>query len=411
MRVLAASLAVSRSVLSLRAARTAIPRSSVRSLSTLGQGGVASQSQSGSRGYGDILLAAGGVVTAGAMVYSTTSKTQLAAHAEAAESDDMSDTALFPQTEPITVGTIKVDKTHTLSYKVYGNPQGKPVLFVHGGPGAGCPPASVRFFDPNAYRIVLVDQRGCGDSTPFASLENNTTWDSVRDFEKIRELLGIEKWMVFGGSWGSTLSLAYAMEHPDRTTELVLRGIFNLRKCEIDWFYQGPGASFLFPEDWAKYEAAIPENERDDYIKAYGRRLRGELGEEEKYKAAKAWSIWEGRTSKLTQDPWDQVKDKFGDDKFALAFARIENHYFTNNGFFPRDGWLLEKAQIDKIRHIPTVIVQGRYDVVCPAKTAYDLSQQFPEARITYTTTGHSAYEPEIIANLVAATEEFKNTK
>lgn len=244
--------------------------------------------------------------------------------------DKFQGTALYPALQPYEVASLKVSPVHTIAYSQYGNPNGKPVLFVHGGPGGGTDPAMARFFDPKAYRIILVDQRGCGASTPFASLEDNTTYDSVRDFEKLRETLGVEKWQVFGGSWGSTLSLAYAVEHPQRVTELVLRGIFLIRDKEIKWFYQGPGASFLFPEDWALYEAAIPEEERGDYIKAYGRRLRGELGEAEMHKAAKAWSIWEGRTSKLVQDPWEVVKDRFGADAFSLAFARIENHYFTN---------------------------------------------------------------------------------
>jgi proline iminopeptidase len=334
------------------------------------------------------------------------------AEAEAAETgeDPFKHTALYPQPPCIQKGTIKTG-IHTVAFSVYGNPNGKPVLFVHGGPGGGTQPGCARFFDPKAYKIVLVDQRGCGESTPFAELRENTTWDSVRDFEKIRQLLQIDKWQVFGGSWGSTLSLAYAQEHPDRVTELVLRGIFLLREKEINFFYQGPGSNFIFPEDWKLYEEAIPENERDDYIKAYGRRLRGELGEEEQLKAAKAWSIWEGRTSKLVQDPWDNVKDRFGDAKFALPFARIENHYFTNKGFFPRDGYLIEKKQIDKIRHIPTFVVQGRYDCVCPARSAYDLSIAFPEATVKYTLTGHSSYEHEIIAELVAATERFKHGK
>ena len=333
-----------------------------------------------------------------------------AAHAEAAETgeDPFLHTALYPQSPCIEKGTINGGSIHKVAYSVYGNPEGKPVLFVHGGPGGGTQPACARFFDPKVYKVVLVDQRGCGESTPFAELRENTTWDSVRDFEKIREVLKIETWQVFGGSWGSTLSLAYAQEHPDRVTELVLRGIFLLREKELQFFYQGPGSNFIFPEDWQKYEAAIPENERGDYIKAYGKRLRGELGEEEQLKAAKAWSIWEGRTSKLVQDPWENVKDRFGDAKFALPFARIENHYFTNKGFFPRDGYLIEKKQIDKIRHIPTVVVQGRYDCVCPAKSAHDLSVAFPEAEVSYTLTGHSSYEHEIIAKLVGATDRFK---
>lgn len=278
---------------------------------------------------------------------------------------------------------------------------------MHGGPGGGCSPEMSRFFDPKVYKIVLVDQRGCGESTPFADLDQ-TTFDLVDDFEKIRKMLGIEKWLVFGGSWGSTLSLTYAIQHPERVTELVLRGIFLLRKKEVDWFYQS-GASYLFPEDWEKYEQAIPENERNDYIKAYGKRLRGELGDAEMKKAAKAWSIWEGRTSKLVQDPWETVKERFGADDFSLAFARIENHYFTNKGFFPSDGWLLEKKNIDKIKHIPTVIVQGRYDVVCPAVSAHDLKKAMPSAELHYTLTGHSGFEIDIIKRLVEATDKFKN--
>jgi len=321
--------------------------------------------------------------------------------------DKFARTKLFPPLAPYDKQYIKVSDIHTVHFTQYGNPKGKPVIFVHGGPGGGTDPAMARYFDPQIYRIILVDQRGCGESTPFADLTDNTTYDSVRDFEKIREKLKIDRWQVFGGSWGSTLALAYATEHPSRVTELVLRGIFLIRKSEIDWFYQS-GASHIFPEDWAAYEAAIPVEERGDYIKAYGRRLRGELGEEEMKKAAKAWSIWEGRTSKLVQDPWESIKDKFGADKFSLAFARIENHYFTNKGFFPRDGYLLEKAQVDKIRHIPTVIVQGRYDVVCPAVTAYELHKAFPESELIVTLTGHSGFEEEIIEKLVDATERFK---
>lgn len=267
----------------------------------------------------------------------------LAASCEGAatEADKFEGTAMYPAIKHFFKGMLKVSELHSISYSIYGNPNGKPVLFVHGGPGGGTDPAMARYFDPKVYKIILVDQRGCGDSTPFANLEENTTYDSVRDFEKLRVKLGIDKWQVFGGSWGSTLSLAYAMEHPDRVTELVLRGIFLIRKREIDWFYQGPGASFLFPEDWALYEEAIPVEERGDYLSAYGKRLRGELGEEEMNKAAKAWSIWEGRTSKLVQDPWNVIISKFGSDKFSLAFARIENHYFTNKVRMSFSGLLL----------------------------------------------------------------------
>eukprot|EP00596_Hydrurales_sp_CCMP1899_P010618 CAMPEP_0119036206 /NCGR_PEP_ID=MMETSP1177-20130426/3739_1 /TAXON_ID=2985 /ORGANISM="Ochromonas sp, Strain CCMP1899" /LENGTH=317 /DNA_ID=CAMNT_0006995663 /DNA_START=309 /DNA_END=1262 /DNA_ORIENTATION=+ len=317
---------------------------------------------------------------------------------------------MYPPIQPYDKGMLKVSGIHTIAYSLYGNPTGKPVLFVHGGPGGGTDPAMARYFDPKVYKVILVDQRGCGASVPFAVLEENTTYDSVKDFEKIREHLGISKWLVFGGSWGSTLSLTYAMEYPDRCTELVLRGIFLLREKEIAWLYQGPGANCLFPEDWAAYEAAIPVAERGDYMTAYGRRLRGEMGPEEMKKAAKAWSIWEGRTSNLVQAPWETVKDKFGSDKFSLAFARIENHYFANKGWFPKDGFLLEKSQIDKIRHIPTIIVQGRYDVVCPAVSAYDLNQAFPESKLIITLAGHSGLEIENIQELVSATEMFKHT-
>lgn len=316
----------------------------------------------------------------------------------------------YPPIAPYETHYLKVSDLHTIHFSVYGNPNGKPVLFVHGGPGAGTSDSNARFFDPKAYKIILVDQRGCGKSTPFAELTDNSTYDSVKDFEKIRKFLKIDKWMVFGGSWGSTLSLAYAIEHPERVTELVLRGIFLLRKKEIDWYYQGPGANFIFPEEWELYENTIPENERGDFVKAYRKRLTGELGEEEKRKACNAWSIWEGRTSNLIQPTWDDVVSKF-DDKFNLAFARIENHYFWNKGFFPRDGFLLEKQNIDKIRKIPTVIVQGRYDQVCPIRSAYDLKKAFPEAELIVTLAGHSALEPETKSELIKATDRFKAKK
>lgn len=338
------------------------------------------------------------------------SSSALHAHAEASEGV-VKNEFLYPPITAFKEDYIKVDDRHTLYYHCYGNPHGKPVLFIHGGPGGGTDPANARYFDPKVYRVVLVDQRGCGKSTPFADLTDNTTWDSVNDFEKIRKKLGIEKWQVFGGSWGSTLALSYAISHPSVVTELVLRGIFMLRDKELKWFYQGPGAGYVFPQEWEAYEAAIPESERNDLIAAYGKRLRGELGKEEMMKAAKAWSIWEGRTSKLVQDDWEIVKKRFGADDFSLAFARIENHYFTNKGFFPRDGWLIEKENIDKIRHIPTVIVQGRYDMVCPAVSAFDLKKAFPEATLHVTITGHSSLEPAIIEKLVQATDEFSSRK
>jgi len=332
--------------------------------------------------------------------------------AEGQEELDFDSTRLYPQPPLVTSGTLAVSNLHAVAWYEYGNPDGKPVLFVHGGPGGGTAPMNARYFDPVAYRIVLVDQRGCGKSTPFAELEENTTWDLVSDFEKVRVLLGIDRWQVFGGSWGSTLSLAYAITHPERVTELVLRGIFLLRQKELDFFYEGQGTNFLFPEQWEAYTAAIPEEEHaGGFIKAFGRRLRGELGDEEKFAASKAWSVWEGSVSRLRVPSREAILKKWADDDFALAFARIENHYFTGKdgvpGFFPRDGWLLEEENLAKIQHIPTVIVQGRYDVVCPAVSAHDLHTRLPNSILHITTTGHSSFEPEIIERLVEATDHF----
>ncbi|CAE7553527.1 PIP [Symbiodinium microadriaticum] len=314
---------------------------------------------------------------------------------------------LYPPIEPYRTGTLSVSNLHTIYYEEYGNPKGKPVLFVHGGPGAGTSPKAARFFDPLAYRIILVDQRGCGKSTPFAEIEQNSTWDSVQDFEKLRKLLGIERWMVFGGSWGSTLSLTYAMEHPERVTELVLRGIFLLRKKEINWYYQS-GADAIFPDVWEGYKQVIPEEEQGDFVKAYRRRLTGELGAEEMQRAAVAWAVWEGMTSNLQPPDASEVSSKHGSTHYSLAFSRIENHYFSHGAFFPRDGYLLEKENIDKIRHIPTTIVQGRYDVVCPMMSAYDLKKAFPEADLKVTVSGHSAFEPGNTHELVKATDRLK---
>lgn len=336
-----------------------------------------------------------------------------AAHSEGSETEEGSSidpfahTKLYPLPPLLEEGTLKVNSIHTIAYSVYGNPTGKEVLFVHGGPGGGTDKNMARYFDPKIYKIILVDQRGCGKSTPFANLEDNTTWDLVADFEKIREKLGIKKWQVFGGSWGSTLGLSYAVTHPERVTELVLRGIFLLRKKELDFFYEGKGSNFIFPDAWEEYENAIPEHERGNYIAAYGKRLRGEMGDDEMKKAAKAWSIWEGSVSKLRPPTAAQVKSRFGADKFSLAFARIENHYFSNRGFFKEDGWLLKKEQLDKIKDIPTVIVQGRYDVVCPATSAYELHKLLPKSELYLTTTGHSGFEDEIIERLVESTDKF----
>jgi proline iminopeptidase len=312
---------------------------------------------------------------------------------------------LYPPLEPYRTGRLRVSALHELYFEESGNPKGKPVLFVHGGPGGGTEPKHRRFFDPQAYRIVLVDQRGCGQSTPHAELEENTTWHLVADLEQLREHLGIQKWQVFGGSWGSTLALAYAQKHPERVTELVLRGIFLLRKQEIDWFYQR-GCSAMFPDAWESYLAPIPEEERGDLLHAYHRRLTGP-DPKVRQEAARAWSVWEGSTSCLLPNA-DLIARTAGDE-FSLAFARIECHYFVNRGFMRTDAQLLEDAH--KIRHIPGVIVQGRYDVVCPAESAWALHRAWPEAELRIIAdAGHSANEPGITSALVEATDRFRGS-
>lgn len=313
-------------------------------------------------------------------------------------------TWFYPEIEPYRTGRLRVSGLHELYFEESGNPAGKPVVFLHGGPGGGTDGKQRRFFDPGKYRIVLFDQRGCGKSTPYASLEANTTWDLVSDIEKLREHLGIPKWQVFGGSWGSTLALAYAETHPERVTELVLRGIFLLRRKEIEWFYQS-GASILYPDAWEPYLAHIPEAERDDLVAAYNRRLTSD-DPAVRLAAAKVWSTWEGATSKLIPDA--SFTGHYEEDEFALAFARIESHYFTNRGFFEVDDQLLR--DVGRIRHIPGVIVQGRYDVVCPIDSAWALHRAWPEADLIVTPdAGHSAFEPANSRALVAATDRFAN--
>jgi proline iminopeptidase len=275
-------------------------------------------------------------------------------------------------------------------------------VFLHGGPGGGIVADYRRYFNPEIYRVVLFDQRGSGRSTPHASLEENTTWHLVSDIEQLRKHLGIDRWQVFGGSWGSTLALAYAETHPDRARELVLRGIFLCRPKEIQWFYQ-EGASAIFPDVWEEYLKVIPETERADMVSAYYRRLTSE-DYAVRLAAARAWSIWEGSTSKLFFDP--SMIEKFADSEFALAFARIECHYFMNNAFFESDNYLIEN--VGRIRRIPSVIVQGRYDVVCPMMSAWDLHRAWPEAQLDIIPdAGHSISEPGIIGALVEATDNF----
>jgi proline iminopeptidase len=309
----------------------------------------------------------------------------------------------YPAIEPYRTGRLRVSAVHEIYWEESGNPQGKPAVFLHGGPGFGTEPNHRRFFDPERYRIVLFDQRGCGKSTPHASLEDNTTWDLVADIEKLRVELGIERWLVFGGSWGSTLALAYAETHPERVTELVLRGIFLIRKSEIDWFYQS-GASAIYADAWEKYVEPIPEAERGDLLRAFHKRLTGD-DERERMRAAKAWSIWEGSTSCLV--PNEGLIAKTAGDAFALAFARIECHYFVHGAWLEGERELLRN--VGRIRHIPGAIVQGRYDVVCPMETAWALHRAWPEADFRLVQdAGHSATEPGILHHLVEATDRYR---
>lgn len=297
---------------------------------------------------------------------------------------------------------LQVSDLHQIYYEQSGNPQGKPVIFLHGGPGGGSIPLYRQYFDPDRWRIILFDQRGCGNSTPHAELRENTTWDLVADIETLRTHLGIDQWVVFGGSWGSTLSLAYSQTHPQSCLGLILRGIFLLRQKEIRWFYQ-EGASYIFPDAWEEYLKPIPPEERQDLLTAYYKRLT-DPDRTVQLTAARAWSVWEASTSKLFQDP--QLMSTFGEDEFAAAFARIECHYFINKGFFEAEDQLLQN--VDRIRHIPAVIVQGRYDVVCPMVSAWELHQAWPEAEfIVIPDAGHSMMEPGIRSALIEASDRF----
>ena len=310
---------------------------------------------------------------------------------------------LYPKIKPYDSGFLNIDE-HQVYFEQCGNPNGKPALFLHGGPGGGGSEDVRRFFNPNLYRIVVFDQRGCGRSKPHGFLENNTTWDLVSDVENLRKKLSIEKWLVFGGSWGSTLSLAYAQAHPKSVSELVLRGIFLLRKEELHWFYQD-GASRIFPEAWSGFLDIIDEDKRDNLMNAYHEIFKSK-DKEKRLKAAVAWSKWEAATSSLSYKP--SLVEEFSDPEFALAFALIENHYFINKGWFDTENQLIEN--IDKIRSIPAVIVQGRYDVVCPMKTAWELSKAWPEAEmIIAPSSGHTAFEKEITHALISATNKFSN--
>ncbi len=309
---------------------------------------------------------------------------------------------LYPEIGPYNTGKLKVSEIHTIYFEEAGNPQGKPVVFLHGGPGGGLINNYRRYFDPKKWRIVLFDQRGCGQSTPFAELKENTTWDLVEDIEKLRLHLGIKKWSVFGGSWGSTLALSYGITHPDSCEAFFLRGIFLLRKKEIDWFYQ-EGCSKIYPDAFEKYQAPIPIAERHDYVQAFYKRLTSSDAKT-RNEAAKAWSIWEGTTSKLIPDP--DVADRFGEDQFADAFARIECHYFINKGFFNEDNFILNN--VAKLKYHKAIIVQGRYDIVCPLESAWDLHKAWPSAEfVIVQNSGHSLSEKGITSALIDATDRF----
>ena len=342
------------------------------------------------------------------------------------------DKGLYPETAPFNEGTVErpVDpdspaSTQHIAYAEYGNPEGIPAVFIHGGPGGGTSAKEARFFNPDKYRIILIDQRGCGKSTPHladpdtnidAELSVNTTSELIGDIEAIRETLGIEKWVVFGGSWGSTLSLAYIQAHPERTLAIILRGIFMLRRTELDWYYNG-GAAYMFPDKWERFLSVIPDDKKPEplnpagmthfpdvnLIDVYHELLRSD-DHDTVVAAARAWSVWEGSTSYLHEQPTDTHED----ERFALAFARIENHYFVNHGFL-EEGQLLR--DVDKIRDIPAVIAQGRYDVVCPPITAWQLHQAWPEATFVWSpTSGHASYEEETTSTLVSATDRFAET-
>ena len=311
---------------------------------------------------------------------------------------------LYPEIEPLETGRLKVSDVHELYYEVSGKEDGDPVVFIHGGPGGGTSPKGRRYFDPNHYKIIQFDQRGCGQSTPHADLTDNNTWELIKDIEKLRETLGVDRWHVFGGSWGSTLSLAYSQSHPDRVKSLCLRGIFLCRPKELKWFYQ-EGASKIWPDLWDAYRDHIPEEERGDMMAAYYKRLTSD-DKDTRINAAIRWSVWEGSSSRLLPD--GEGAHDFHDPEFALAFARIECHYFNNNAFFETDNWLIEN--VGKIRKIPCEIVHGRYDVVCPIENAWELHKAWPESKLHIVPdAGHSSNEAGIKHHLVQIMDDFRN--
>jgi len=307
----------------------------------------------------------------------------------------------YPEIEPFETGMLDVGDGHQVYWERFGTRGAKPAVFLHGGPGGAISPTQRRLFDPALYDVILFDQRGCGKSTPHASIEANTTWHLVADIERLRELMGVEQWLVFGGSWGSTLALAYAETHPERVSELVLRGIYTLTRAELDWYYQF-GVSEMFPDKWERFVAPIPENERHEMMAAYRRRLTG-TDRAEQLRCAVAWSTWEGETITLLPNP--DYSDHFYDPEFALAFARIENHFFVHAGWL-EEGQLLRDAS--KLKDIPGVIIHGRYDMPCPAKYAWALHKAWPKADFHLIEgAGHAYLEPGILDQLIRATDRF----
>ena len=307
---------------------------------------------------------------------------------------------LYPPIEPYTSEMMQVSGIHKMYVEHCGNARGRPAVALHGGPGGGISPEMRRFFDPSRYHVTLMDQRGCGRSTPHAELRENTTWDLIADIERVREKMGVDKWLVFGGSWGSTLALAYAATYPERVSGLVLRGIFLLTEQEIDWFYRG-GAGHVFPDAFDRYSAPIPEDERGDYVAAFYKRLTSS-NREERIRAARAWSQWEGETISFAGPA--ALPARFQEEQFVEAFARIECHYFTNKGFFKQDGWLLSEAH--RFADIPGRIVHGRYDMCTPLQSAWKLKKVWPKAQLDIIPdAGHSSLEPGTIDALLRATD------
>jgi proline iminopeptidase len=308
---------------------------------------------------------------------------------------------LYPPVEPFASGMLDVGDGHEIYWEMAGNPDGKPAVFLHGGPGGGISPKHRGLFDPERYRVLLFDQRGCGRSTPHAELKANTTWHLVADIERLREIMGVERWLVFGGSWGSALALGYAETHPERVSELVLRGIFTLRRFELEWYYQS-GASRIYPDKWERFLAPIPKDARGDLITAYRKRLV-HPDREIRVEAAKAWSLWEGETITLLPDP--EFSAQHSEEDFAVAFARIENHYFTHGGWL-EEGQLIRNA--GRLSSIPGVVIHGRYDMACPVVNAWDLSRAWPEAELIIVEgAGHAFSEPGILHQLISATDRF----